>query len=57
MRTGSFAPFTEIDLPLPDRRDGKVRHSWECGDGRRLIVTTDRLSAFDKVLAGVPFKG
>jgi phosphoribosylaminoimidazole-succinocarboxamide synthase len=57
MRTGSFAPFTEIDLPLPDRRDGKVRHSWACGEGRRLIVTTDRLSAFDKVLAGVPFKG
>ena len=25
MRTGSFAPFTEIDLDLPDRRDGKVR--------------------------------
>lgn len=57
MRTGSFAPFTEIDLALPDRRDGKVRHSWACGSGRRLIVTTDRLSAFDRVLAGVAYKG
>ncbi len=57
MRTGSFAPFTEIDLALPDRRDGKVRHSWSCGPGRRLIVTTDRLSAFDRVLAGVAYKG
>ncbi len=57
MRTGSFAPFTEIDLDLPDRRDGKVRHSWACGPEQRLIVTTDRLSAFDRVLAGVPYKG
>ena len=31
--------------------------SWACGDDRRLIVTTDRLSAFDRVLAGVPYKG
>ena len=57
MRTSSFEPFTEIDLPLPDRRDGKVRTSWACGDDRRLMVTTDRLSAFDRVLAGVPYKG
>jgi phosphoribosylaminoimidazole-succinocarboxamide synthase len=57
MRTSLFEPFTEIDLPLPDRRDGKVRASWSCGEGRRLIVTTDRLSAFDRILAGVPFKG
>jgi phosphoribosylaminoimidazole-succinocarboxamide synthase len=57
MRISLFEPFTEIDLPLPDRRDGKVRTSWACGDDRRLIVTTDRLSAFDRVLAGVPYKG
>lgn len=57
MRSSQFDPFVSIDLPLPDRRDGKVRSSWSCGDERRLIVTTDRLSAFDRVLAGVPFKG
>ena len=57
MRTSLFEPFTEVDLPLPDRRDGKVRTSWACGDDPRLIVTTDRLSAFDRVLAGVPYKG
>lgn len=57
MRTSLFEPFTAIDLPLPDRRDGKVRASWACGDEQRLIVTTDRLSAFDRVLAGVPYKG
>jgi phosphoribosylaminoimidazole-succinocarboxamide synthase len=57
VRTSLFEPFTEIDLPLPDRRDGKVRTSWEIAPHRRLIVTTDRLSAFDRVLAGVPYKG
>ena len=57
MRTSLLEPFTEIDLPLADRRDGKVRTSWACGADQRLIVTTDRLSAFDRVLAGVPYKG
>jgi phosphoribosylaminoimidazole-succinocarboxamide synthase len=57
MRTSLFEPFVEIDLPLPDRRDGKIRSSWDCGDDRRLIVTTDRLSAFDRVLGGVAYKG
>ena len=57
VRTSLFEPFTEIELPLDDRRDGKVRTSWSLTDERRLIVTTDRLSAFDRVLAGVPYKG
>ena len=57
MRISLFEPFMEADLPLPDRRDGKVRTSWSLGDQRRLIVTTDRLSAFDRILAGVPYKG
>jgi phosphoribosylaminoimidazole-succinocarboxamide synthase len=50
-------PFTDIDLPLPDRRDGKVRASFALPDGHRLFVTTDRLSAFDRVVAAVPYKG
>jgi phosphoribosylaminoimidazole-succinocarboxamide synthase len=57
VRVSLFEPFTEVDLPLPDRRDGKVRASWAVGPDRRLIVTTDRLSAFDRVLAGIPYKG
>ena len=55
-------PFMDLDLDLPDRRDGKVRVSYALPDepgigGRRLFVTTDRLSAFDRVIAGVPYKG
>ena len=50
-------PFLDIDLPLGDRRDGKVRVSYAYGRDQRLFVTTDRLSAFDRVIAGVPFKG
>ena len=50
-------PFLDIDLPFPDRRDGKVRVSYALPDERRLFVTTDRLSAFDRIIAGVPYKG
>lgn len=35
---------------------GKVRDTYQ-KDGKRVIVTTDRQSAFDKVLAAIPFKG
>lgn len=49
--------LTDIDLPLPDRRVGKVRASWQLPNERRLFVTTDRLSAFDKIVAAVPYKG
>ncbi|HRE02441.1 MAG TPA: phosphoribosylaminoimidazolesuccinocarboxamide synthase, partial [Ilumatobacteraceae bacterium] len=51
------APFTDIELPLPDRRVGKVRVSYELPDDERLFVTTDRLSAFDRIVAAVPYKG
>ncbi len=51
------APLLDIELPLADRRDGKVRVSYALDDDRRLFVTTDRLSAFDRVIAGVPYKG
>ena len=51
------APFLDINLPLCDRSEGKVRVSYGYGIGQRLFVTTDRLSAFDRVIAGVPYKG
>ena len=34
-----------------------MRNWYDLPDGKRLIVTTDRLSAFDRILATVPYKG
>jgi phosphoribosylaminoimidazole-succinocarboxamide synthase len=45
------------NLPLPERQTGKVRDWYNLPNKQRLIVTTDRLSAFDRVLTRVPFKG
>ncbi len=36
---------------------GKVRDTYILKDGRRVIITTDRQSAFDYVLGEIPFKG
>lgn len=36
---------------------GKVRDNYTAGDGRRVIVVTDRISAFDRVLGTLPLKG
>jgi phosphoribosylaminoimidazole-succinocarboxamide synthase len=47
----------ETNLPFPNKASGKVRDWYDLPDGKRLIVTTDRLSAFDKILAAVPYKG
>jgi len=49
--------FGETDLPLPGKGSGKVRDWYDLPDGKRLLVTTDRLSAFDRILARVPYKG
>jgi phosphoribosylaminoimidazole-succinocarboxamide synthase len=46
----------EMDWPY-GRERGKVRDIFLLPDDRCLIVTTDRLSAFDIVLATIPFKG
>jgi phosphoribosylaminoimidazole-succinocarboxamide synthase len=46
------------DLPLPRLGRGKVRDIYAVGDDRVLLVTTDRISAFDVVMAEtIPFKG
>ena len=50
--------LTEAEFPeLPGFQRGKVRESYDLGDGRRLMIATDRQSAFDHVLAAVPDKG
>jgi phosphoribosylaminoimidazole-succinocarboxamide synthase len=42
---------------LPNFYRGKVRDAYGLSENRRLLISTDRQSAFDKVLAAVPFKG
>jgi phosphoribosylaminoimidazole-succinocarboxamide synthase len=49
--------FRGMDLPLPGKQSGKVRDWYPLSNGQRLLITTDRLSAFDRVLAAAPFKG
>ncbi len=53
----SRAGLADVQLGLPDRREGKVRVSYEWSPTERLFVTTDRLSAFDRIIAVVPHKG
>jgi len=49
--------IVETNLPLPLFKRGKVRDVYDLGE-RLLIVSTDRISAFDVVLLdGIPFKG
>lgn len=43
-------------LNIPGMRKGKVRDTYDLGD-KLLLITTDRQSAFDRVLANIPFKG
>ncbi len=46
-----------VDLPkFGPKQPGKVRDSYR-HNGQRLLITTDRVSAFDRVLGFIPFKG
>jgi phosphoribosylaminoimidazole-succinocarboxamide synthase len=50
--------LSDIAIPeLPNHSRGKVRDSYDLPDGRRLIVASDRLSAFDRALTTIPLKG
>lgn len=49
--------FSGVDLPsLGTKISGKVRDNYRVGD-KRFLITTDRLSAFDRILGVVPYKG
>lgn len=52
--------LTLADHPMPKLGryyKGKVRDNYSTNDGKRIIVVTDRISAFDRVLGTLPFKG
>jgi phosphoribosylaminoimidazole-succinocarboxamide synthase len=54
----SMTAMLASDLPLPRIGRGKVRDIYAVGDDRVLLLTTDRISAFDVVMAEtIPMKG
>ena len=51
-------PLRHALIPeLPGHYAGKVRENYDLPGGRRILVATDRLSAFDIILAAIPAKG
>src|ERR1700722_4672201 len=53
-----MTPMLASDLPLPRIGRGKVRDVYAVGDDRVLLLATDRISAFDVVMAEtIPMKG
>jgi len=48
--------LTETSLTSGNKRKGKVRDQYDLDD-KIVLITTDRQSAFDRVLAAIPFKG
>ncbi|MDH3295041.1 MAG: phosphoribosylaminoimidazolesuccinocarboxamide synthase [Acidimicrobiia bacterium] len=54
---GAEPTLETLRLDLPGQVSGKVREAWPIGGDRRLLVTTDRLSAFDRVVGVVENKG
>jgi phosphoribosylaminoimidazole-succinocarboxamide synthase len=53
-----YKALFEAYIPeLPNYYKGKVRENYDLPDGRRIIIATDRISAFDRILASIPLKG
>ena len=61
--TTALAPYLDTVLAdatipeLPNHYRGKVRDNYDLPNGRRILITTDRLSAFDRILTAIPLKG
>jgi phosphoribosylaminoimidazole-succinocarboxamide synthase len=59
----SLAQYADYTLPdavipeLPGCYRGKVRENYDLRDGTRVLIATDRISAFDRILAVIPLKG
>ena len=58
LRARAHQVLRDATIPeLPNHYAGKVRDNYDLPDGRRVLIATDRLSAFDRILCVVPFKG
>jgi phosphoribosylaminoimidazole-succinocarboxamide synthase len=59
----ALTPYAHHTLPeavipeLPGCYRGKVRENYDLADGARIIIATDRISAFDQNIAVIPLKG
>jgi phosphoribosylaminoimidazole-succinocarboxamide synthase len=57
---GAYAGYVLEDATIPELPShyrGKVRDNYDLPDGRRIIIASDRISAFDRNLAAIPLKG
>ncbi|MGO1078408.1 phosphoribosylaminoimidazolesuccinocarboxamide synthase [Inquilinus sp. CA228] len=53
-----YPVLADATIPeLPAHYRGKVRDNYDLPDGRRIIIASDRISAFDRILAAIPLKG
>jgi phosphoribosylaminoimidazole-succinocarboxamide synthase len=58
LRAALAHPLERTDFDdLGKKYEGKVRDNYSMPGGRRAIVVTDRISAFDRVLGTLPLKG
>ena len=58
LRKGLSQMLMKTDFDgLGKKYEGKVRDNYTTRNGKRIMVTTDRISAFDRVLGTLPFKG
>src|SRR6185369_16467714 len=58
LRSALRSTLDSTDLDALGRKyEGKVRDNYSTSDERRIIVVTDRISAFDRVIGTLPCKG
>ena len=58
LREALTKTLDRTDLGALGRKyEGKVRDNYTTEDGRRFIIVTDRISAFDRVIGTLPLKG
>jgi phosphoribosylaminoimidazole-succinocarboxamide synthase len=58
LKTALAHPLTATDFAAIGKKyEGQVRDNYTTADGRRVIIATDRISAFDRVLGTLPLKG
>ncbi len=56
IRQGLTHCLTATHFAFGQKYQGKVRDVYDLGD-KLVLITTDRQSAFDRVIAAVPYKG